>query len=168
MMASILEGRVFIAVLTDAVEALDIGGGVHILKRSRKVKSPMALHLVRGAVFPPRDCILEGATALRFKFQRVHAPLFPIGELLSSAAIPSGSGSAVSERRRIGLVTYRRDVFNRKLGWPKDARILDCRVDYCPKRRQTVVMFAVESREAPELLNDRHTWFFDDVREWDP
>ncbi len=89
-MASIFKGRVFIAGGTDVVEAHDVGGGVHITWRGGK--SPMALHLVRGAVVFPRVRILEGAAALRYTYERVHAPLFPIGEFLSRAAMQGAAG----------------------------------------------------------------------------
>ena len=112
-MASILEGYVFRASVTDAVEALDIGRGgvVGVLKRPRaKGPIPIELHFVRGAYFLPFR-LLEGGTAFRFQFERVHAPLFPMGEPLSRAAAkeplaydnPSRRAS-YSAGRRVGPV----------------------------------------------------------------
>ena len=82
MMASTLEGCVFIAGLTYAIEALDVGRVVHTLTWRGGI-FPIELHFGRGAVFLSRDGIPEGAAALRFKFERVHARLFPIGELFT-------------------------------------------------------------------------------------
>ena len=91
-MVSILEGRVVLAIVTNAVEALDIGGGVgEGVLTWRRGPIPIELHLVRGAYFLPLP-LLEGAAAFRFHFGRVHAPLFPIGGLLSRAAMQGASG----------------------------------------------------------------------------